>query len=170
MHHLFVSKTAFNKLKWKRLKDMFTLAKNWVEVVKSIIIFYQAVQEEKRINRELRKYYDQVVGLTPETTKLVKDLIKHRQKRRNSLVTVCQNMIRIMMLSYRLKMPIRKYIHPIAYTVFGLLSNVVAIFKIWQNQNASTYSNQKLIRLQDMKRKAAMLQQQLGGGVSSTGN
>lgn len=59
------SKTAFNKLKWKRLKDIFTLAKNWVEVVKSIIIWYQAVQEEKKINKELRKYYHQVVGLDP---------------------------------------------------------------------------------------------------------
>ena len=63
-------------MKWKRLKDIFTLTKNWSEVVKSIIIWYQAVQEEKRINLELKKYANQVVGLDAATTKLVKDLIK----------------------------------------------------------------------------------------------
>ena len=70
------SKTAFNKLKWKRLKDIITLAKNWVEVAKSVIIWYFAVQEEERINEELMKHENQVVGLDPKTTKLVKDLIK----------------------------------------------------------------------------------------------
>lgn len=75
-------------MKWKRLKDIFTLAKNWSEVIKSIIIWYKAVQEEKRINKELKKYSNQVVGLDAATTKLVKDLIKQRQKRRNCFVTV----------------------------------------------------------------------------------
>ncbi|CDW81009.1 pex11 domain containing protein [Stylonychia lemnae] len=153
-----ISKTAFNKMKWKRLKDIFTLAKNWSEVIKSIIIWYYAVQEENRINEELSKLENQVVGLDQRTTKLVKDLIKQRQKRRICFATVIQNTLRILMLSYRLKLPIKKYMHPIFYTVCGLVSNIFAIFKIWSNESSKTYSNQKLVRLSDMKKKAAQLQ------------
>lgn len=34
-----VGRKAFNKLKWKRLKDIFTLVKNWSEVFKSLIVW-----------------------------------------------------------------------------------------------------------------------------------
>ena len=54
------------------------------------------------------------------------------------------------MLNYRLKLPIKKYLHPIFYTCCGVLSNMVAIFKIWQNNNVN---NMKLIRVDDLKRK-----------------
>lgn len=37
------SKNAFNKLKWKWIKDMFTLGKNLAEVCKSIIVWYQSL-------------------------------------------------------------------------------------------------------------------------------
>lgn len=47
------------------------------------------------------------MGLNEETTKLVKKLIISRQKRRNCAVTVVQNALRILMLSYRLDLPLK---------------------------------------------------------------
>lgn len=43
------SKKVFNKLKWKMIKDMITLAKNWTEVFKSLIIWYRTVEKEKKL-------------------------------------------------------------------------------------------------------------------------
>lgn len=128
---------------------MFTLAKNWSEVVKSVIVWYQALQLERRIIEELKdkKYDCQVVGHDERTTNLVRDLIKQRQKCRNSAVTVIQNALRIMMLSYRLKFPIKKYIHPIFYTVCGIVSNIFSIFKIWSNEASHSYTHKRLFRV-----------------------
>jgi hypothetical protein len=38
--NIWYSKKAFNKVKWKRIKDMFTLVKNWLSVMRSFIIWY----------------------------------------------------------------------------------------------------------------------------------
>jgi hypothetical protein len=64
---IFISKTycrrkAFNKLKWKRLKDMFTLVKNWSEVFKSLIVWQQSIFKEKKIFEELDQYDNKKVG------------------------------------------------------------------------------------------------------------
>ena len=53
---IFYSKKAFNKLKWKQLKDIFTLAKNWAEFVKSIIIWHRSVKKENEIDKKLEVY------------------------------------------------------------------------------------------------------------------
>lgn len=40
-----IEKKIFNKLKWKRLKDVFSLIKNWTEVFKSIYIWYKTCKK-----------------------------------------------------------------------------------------------------------------------------
>jgi hypothetical protein len=49
-------------LKWKRLKDMFTLVKNWSEVFKSLIVWQQSIFKEKKIFEELDQYDNKKVG------------------------------------------------------------------------------------------------------------
>ena len=66
---------------------MFTLAKNWTEVFKSMIVWYRSVAKERRIYHELAQFDSAVVGDAPGTTKLVRSLIKQRMKRRNCTVT-----------------------------------------------------------------------------------
>lgn len=34
------SKNVFKQVKWKWIKDYFTLIKNWTEVFKSVIVYY----------------------------------------------------------------------------------------------------------------------------------
>lgn len=60
----------FNKVKWKRIKDMFTLGKNWAEVFKSIIIWYKSTIREQEIYEEMNKYDNQVVGVDQHSTLL----------------------------------------------------------------------------------------------------
>lgn len=96
----------FNEVKWKMIKDMITLAKNWTEVFKSLIKWYRSIQKEKKLYKELEEYQDYIVGpnqgpafmvfftvqqaqeMGEKITKLVRSLIKQRQKRRNASVTV----------------------------------------------------------------------------------
>ena len=117
------------------MKDIITLAKNWTEVFKSIIVWYRSIEKEARIYKELQQYDNKIVGdcgRNPHITKLVRSLIKQRQKRRNCRVTVIQNALRILMLNYRLKLPIKKYLHPIFVSCCGVVSNLVSLFKIWE--------------------------------------
>lgn len=68
------------------------------------------------------------------------------------------------MLSYRLNLPVKKYLHPIFVTCCGIVSNIVAIFKIWSNSGSD---HKKLIRIRDMKRKANMLKCNYGSATES---
>jgi len=68
----------------------------------------------------------------PMITKLVRSLIKQRQKRRKCNVVFMQNALRIVMLNYRLDLPLKRYIHPIFVSCAGIISTLVAIFKIWE--------------------------------------
>lgn len=56
------SKKVFNKLKWKIIKDSITLAKNWTEVCKSLIIWYRTVEKEKKLYKQLEEYDAFIVG------------------------------------------------------------------------------------------------------------
>jgi len=85
--------------------------------------------------------------ITSQNIKLVTKMMKQRQKRRNCTLTLLQNTMRIMMLSYRLNFPIRKYMHPIFQSCLGILSNLVAIFKLWQNADKAS----KMIRVGDLQ-------------------
>jgi hypothetical protein len=62
-------------LKWKRIKDFCTLSKNWIEVFKSIIVWYHSIKEERLIVQEMESYNDEIVGETAKTAKLVRRLI-----------------------------------------------------------------------------------------------
>jgi len=53
---------VFNKLKWKIIKDSITLAKNWTEVCKSLIIWYRTVEKEKKLYKQLEEYDAFIVG------------------------------------------------------------------------------------------------------------
>ena len=59
---------------------MFTLAKNWTEVCKSIIIWIRSVENEKKIYSELEQFDGSMVstvdGANPQIVKLVRSLIK----------------------------------------------------------------------------------------------
>ena len=51
-----------------------------------------------------------------------------------------QNALRIFMLNYRLDLPLKRFMHPIFYSVAGIISTLVAIFKIWE-KHADASSN-----------------------------
>ena len=65
-------------MKWKQIKDIFTLAKNWSEVFKSFIVWQQSKEKERKIYIELDSFNSCLVGdpAHPGITKLVKSLIK----------------------------------------------------------------------------------------------
>ncbi len=68
------------------------------------------------------------------------------------------------MLNYRLDLPLKRFMHPIFYSVAGIVSTLVAIFKIWEKHADATYngsflqgfgSSQLQVRMSDLKRHIA---------------
>jgi hypothetical protein len=62
------------------------------------------------------------------------------------------------MLSYRLELPLKKYLHPVFVSVCGIVSNLVSIFKIWEKQTNTT--QQRYVRVSDVKKRLALQRQQ----------
>lgn len=57
-------------------------------MLKSLIVWYRSVEKERHIYKELEQYDKTVLsGEQPAVVKLVRSLIKQRQKRRNCTVT-----------------------------------------------------------------------------------
>jgi hypothetical protein len=68
------------------------------------------------------------------------------------------------MLNYRLDFPVKKYMHPIFYSVAGIVSTLVAIFKIWEKHADASFNGSFLqgfgsseieVRVSDLKRHLA---------------
>lgn len=50
-----IKKFVFKNVKWKRIKDLFTLVKNWASLIKSLLVWYRSIMQEKKIIEELDK-------------------------------------------------------------------------------------------------------------------
>ena len=148
-----VSKQIVTKSYWKKKKDIFNLVRNWAQIFRSMILVFKAQNELAKIENELKQYSTRVVGTTClKATELVRKYINQKQKMYDHMFVFVRNIMRVMMLNYKLKIsPWINIFHPIVVTVFGIVQNITALFKIWMKQKHTNYDN-RMIRMQDFIR------------------
>ena len=68
---------------------------------------------------------------------MVKDLLKLKRKMRFLFISVFLNLLRIVMLSFRLRLLyLSEKIHPIAVVLCGIVSNILGISKMFRDKKA----------------------------------
>lgn len=71
-----VSEKVFNRKKWKKYKDIFSLIRNWFPLFRSIIVYKLTKKKLEKIHKELTAFDNQVVGTTCfEATELIRKYI-----------------------------------------------------------------------------------------------
>ena len=128
-----VSKKVVTKSYWKEWKDIFNLLRNYTQIFRSILLFYKVYQEIGRLEEELKSYNDKVVGTTClKATELMRNYINLKQKMYEHMFVIIRNILRSLMLNFKLKYePWKTIFHPILISFFGLIQNITALFKIW---------------------------------------
>ena len=88
------------------------------------------------MKNDLEKYNEKVVGTTCiKATELMRKYIHEKMKMYDHIFVLVRNTARIMMLNYKLKLPIHRDIfNPIVITEIGIIMSITGIFKIWMKQ------------------------------------
>ena len=125
-----------HKNRIKRWKDWFNLIRNWFQFFRSFAKVRKANKILDEMEANLKKYNDKVVGTTSlKATELVRLFIKTRLKMYDHIFVLFRNSFRIMMLNYKLKLPIHRDIfNPIVIAFIGTMMSITSIFKIWMKE------------------------------------
>lgn len=94
------------RIEWFTLKNIVALAKNVIEIAK---YFFDALKNYKRqfqIMEQLGAMEDQLVRKGSPTYELLKELIQLRSRVRFTHMGTVQNLLRIIMVSFRLRFPL----------------------------------------------------------------
>ena len=120
----------------KRWKDWFNLSRNWFQLFRSVAKVRKANTRLDEMEAELIQYNDKVVGTTSlKATELVRLFIKQKLKMYDHIFVLLRNSFRIMMLNYKLKLPIHRDIfNPIVIAFIGVMMSITGIFKIWMKE------------------------------------
>lgn len=134
----------------KRWKDWFNLSRNWFQLFRSIMKVRHSHQTLKIMEKELEAYEHKVVGTTClKATELVRVFINRKQKMYDHIFVLFRNSFRIMMLNYKLKLPVHRDIfNPIVITEIGVVMSITAIFKIWMQERNKNIHGQ-YVKMQD---------------------
>ena len=77
-----------------------------------------------------------------KATELLRIYIRQKLKFYNHLFVVIRNSFRIMMLNYKLKLPIHRDIfNPIVIAEIGIIISITGIFKIWMKEHDKNYQS-----------------------------
>ncbi|CDW81101.1 pex11 domain containing protein [Stylonychia lemnae] len=128
-----IKKMIFQKVKWKRLKDFFALWKNVIEIIKYVLEQLRNLKKQHDVKARMEQLNEEVITQNSEAHELVRKLIILRQKLRYTYVAIFQNSLRILMLLFRLRMPIiSDFVHPITVSICGIISNYLGILKLFK--------------------------------------
>ncbi len=137
---LNLSRSLFSKhYEWRFLKDVSAFWKNTLELIKYFLDALRNYKRQDDINEMLKQMDDTIVQkkmgahLNPSSYDLLSELFSLRSKMRFLFLGAVQNILRLIMLSHRLQNPLAySLIHPIAVCVCGILSNLVAIMRVFR--------------------------------------
>lgn len=103
-----------------------------------------------KIEQELDKYADQQCNYQNySATETMRRYIKQNMNVYDQMFVMVRNVIRIMLLNYKLKIVFWKDIfHPIFVNFLSIVQNITALFKIWLKKRHNHFSS-KMIRVQD---------------------
>ena len=102
------------------------------------------------MKEELQNYSEKVVGTTCiKATELVALYIRQKLKMYDHIFVLFRNSFRIMMLNYKLKLPIHRDIfNPIVITEIGAIMSITGIFKIWMKERHKNIHG-RYVKMQD---------------------
>ena len=97
---------------------------------------FRSVSNQHKLQEELVQYNDKVVGTTCiKATELMRKYIHEKMKMYDHIFVLIRNTARIMMLNYKLKLPVHRDIfNPIVITEIGIIMSITGIFKIWMKE------------------------------------
>jgi len=138
--------------RYESFKDIFNLIRKLTNLCRGILNFSLERSKLADIECELNRYDSKVVGTTCiKAADLVRKYLNQRSKLYNQMFVLITNLLRIIMLGFKLKTPIfRHYFHSVSVAFVGILMNIAVLFKIWL---AKRYDNLnlagRLIKVQD---------------------
>jgi hypothetical protein len=116
-------------LKYKPLKNVFSLAKTVMELVISLYNIVRKEQEEIEVRVKLRKYEDKLVEPDAEWYVLVRNLIILRRQCRFYMVEFTIYALRFVLLTSALRLVGHSVLHPIFVSLCGLFMAATVVFK-----------------------------------------
>eukprot|EP00357_Protocruzia_adherens_P022562 CAMPEP_0115014782 /NCGR_PEP_ID=MMETSP0216-20121206/26310_1 /TAXON_ID=223996 /ORGANISM="Protocruzia adherens, Strain Boccale" /LENGTH=380 /DNA_ID=CAMNT_0002384641 /DNA_START=149 /DNA_END=1291 /DNA_ORIENTATION=+ len=135
-------------LNWKKWKDIFSLAKAFLQLFNSFYITTSKQIEEMVLEESLENEDSKLVKGSHAFSMLTK-LIKIRRKRRFNVLRIFQNVCRIFLLSYSLSILKKGWVSPITVSVAGLLSCLISLFKLMTKRQEYVKVEKKDMSLAD---------------------
>lgn len=125
-----LNKFIISNIKWKKLKDTFSLWKTIIEIIISIYVIRLRQKREKEILEELMSHFqNQKIRPKTECYRLMRKLILIKRKLRFHQMEFFIYTMRMIMLISSLKLIGHKYLSPIFVSICGLLQSMSNVFK-----------------------------------------
>jgi len=125
----FIDKFIIHHVKWKKMKDFFSLWKTIFEVISSIYVVKLALQKEKILKQKLSAYNGRTVKPDTNGYAIMRQLILTMRKRRFQQIEIFIYSMRFIMLVSSLKLVGHRYLDPIFVSICGLLQAISVVFK-----------------------------------------
>ena len=124
-----LNKLILSKIKWKRLKDSFSLWKTIFEVIISVYVVIIKTHKERLIFTQLSLYERQIIKSNRHSYVLMRNLILIRRKIRFHMMEVFIYLMRFIMLIFALRLVGHQHLHPIFVSICGLLQAITVVVK-----------------------------------------
>lgn len=108
-------------VKWKKLKDIFSLWKTVFEIIISVYLVIIKTIKERQLMGELSRFQRQVIKSNRSCYVIMRKIIVLRRKKRFHEIEVFIYLMRFIMLTKALKLAGHQYLHPIFVSICGLL-------------------------------------------------
>lgn len=116
-------------IKWKYLKNVFSLAKTVLELIISIYNIVIKEREEIKLRIKLRKYDEQKIAPDAECYVLIRNLIILRRECRFYMIEFWIYLLRFVLLTSSLRLVGHSVLHPIFVSLCGFVMSMCVVFK-----------------------------------------
>jgi len=118
-----LGESVFNYEKWRFWKKVFNLIKNYTQLIRAYLLYRINKRKLAKIEAELSKHDNQLCGeQNYNATETMRRYILQNSNVYDQMFVLLRNIIRIMMLNYKLKIVFWKDIfHPILVTFLSIV-------------------------------------------------
>jgi hypothetical protein len=124
-----LNKFIISDLKWKKLKDIFSLWKTIFELIISLYLVIMKTRKERKLMEELSRFQRQVIKSNRSCYVIMRKIILLRRKVRFHEIEFFIYLMRFIMLTYALRLAGHQHMHPIFVSICGLLQAITVVFK-----------------------------------------
>lgn len=164
-----IGESVYNKRKWKFWKKVFNLVKNYTQAVRAYLMYRINLLKLAKIEKELDQFNDHLCGhQSYKATEVMRAFISQGITVKDQLFVMSRNLLRIILLNYKLKIVFWKdVVHPILATFLSIVQNIIAIFKIWLKKRSNQF-NTKHIKVQDFIKQMERIDEFKKAGMSQS--